>query len=363
MTVPAGVERNWCPVCEDSCADHSRICTVCGSELQYPRSSTDTATTSNTERVDLLVPAHLRQDTLRASRELRAYIGSLRQRIDDVGQEQQTLLDELQNNAQEWQAVPRALLDPAAASHRGRPTSKAYLASLTRTKLTAESNVFRSATLSVAGQTMSAIPGEFGPTASFETTADLIVADPRTGKGGLSTATLQAIRSSTAPTVYFERGDGVTFVQKALMAQEASAVAVVIGNHVAEPWPYTMRDSKGEADNRLKIPVVMVKQSDGRNIVDLAPAQCHLRIHHAGKECVVCQDAYARSQTVLQLPLCGHVFHDQCAMSWLSHHNTCPYCRRELPTDDEAYDEERRRQQRTHAGSETAGYGSVHFYG
>ena len=168
-----------------------------------------------------------------------------------------------------------------------------------------------------------------------------------------------------------ERGDGVTFVQKALLAQAAGASAVVIGNNMAAPWPYIMKDSKKEAEaGGLEIPVVMVKLDDGKKIVqacqkeDGSSLKCSLTIQSLSKDCVVCCDTFQVSDTVLQMPSCGHVFHETCALTWLTKQNTCPFCRRELPTDDQEYENERRRTQRTHAGStvgNTTGYEA--FYG
>ena len=68
----------------------------------------------------------------------------------------------------------------------------------------------------------------------------------------------------------------------------------------------------------------------------------------------MCADTFQIGDTVLRLPFCGHVFHRKCAVPWLEKHNTCPFCRRELPTDDLEYERERRRVQRTHAGASTA---------
>lgn len=32
---------------------------------------------------------------------------------------------------------------------------------------------------------------------------------------------------------------------------------------------------------------------------------------------------------------CGHLYHDNCILTWLSKHNSCPSCRFELKTDNE----------------------------
>lgn len=76
---------------------------------------------------------------------------------------------------------------------------------------------------------------------------------------------------------------------------------------------------------------------------------CNLQISSQSTDCVVCCDELKISEKVLQIPGCGHIFHEECALTWLKLHNTCPYCRRELPTDDPEYEQQRRlsSQQRT----------------
>jgi hypothetical protein len=169
-----------------------------------------------------------------------------------------------------------------------------------------------------------------------------------------------------------ERGDNLTFVARALPAQQTGASVVV--NHTSQPWPYVMKDSANEAVSgvKLTISVVMIKQVDDEAFVEASCGSsesqqplCRLSIASESKESVVCRDDFAVDQTVIQLPACSHVFHEACATLWLSKHNTCPYCRCELPTDDDEYEQERRRTQRTHAGSQGVA-GSTHwsnFYG
>jgi hypothetical protein len=245
----------------------------------------------------------------------------------------------------------------------------------------------------------SAMMGEFGPLGEHHLEgAELVVSKPLTGKGGLSEETriqiLQRTKhqqidttntetcSNSPPVILFmQRGDGLTFVEKAYMAQQAGATAVIIGNNTSSPWPYIMKDFKKEAEALgLSIPVAMIKEADSKEIIksyqkqrEQSPSsttfrQCNLHITSQSHDCVVCCDGLLGQETVIQLPGCGHIFHEACAMAWLTTHNTCPYCRRELPTDDEEYERERRRQQRTHAGSsgtnnDTAGTVDVGFYG
>jgi hypothetical protein len=276
--------------------------------------------------------------------------------------------------------------------------------------------------------------GEFGPVGRELDflQSPIVVCSPLTGKGGkLSSTTTHLIRqlsshrnimATTATTAesstsqsqppkpptnqrnvlaFLQRGDDVTFVQKAMLAQEAGAAAVVIGNNTSIVWPYVMKDSKNEAQKLgLNIPVAMIKEEDFKQVLrlykqyhhdkhrqqqhageshctpdeDQAGGQgpcymaCNLRIEKSqSKDCVVCCEKLDVGDTVMQLPDCGHIFHSDCALAWLVSHNTCPYCRWELPTDDPEYERERRRQQRTHAGSSNTtlapSEGAEAFYG
>ncbi|CAI9113397.1 OLC1v1013992C1 [Oldenlandia corymbosa var. corymbosa] len=53
--------------------------------------------------------------------------------------------------------------------------------------------------------------------------------------------------------------------------------------------------------------------------------------------CAVCKDDMAVGQNSRQLP-CNHRYHGDCILPWLGIRNTCPVCRYELPTDDQAYE-------------------------
>lgn len=265
--------------------------------------------------------------------------------------------------------------------------------------------------------TLNAVPGEFGPLAttheqtcrrisSQSTAAALVMVSPKTTKGGkLSPRTcseIATLRKHRIPFVaYVERGD-VTFVQKAMVCQRAGesdreitspgatsaslCIGVIVGNAVSgggEIWPYVMQDTKKEAQRLgLKVPVVMVRREDGLRLVRWAtrrdesdgdgdgarytPCRINVRAKRAGSHtCPVCTDAYEPGAVIVRLPACGHVFHERCALVWLTKHNTCPYCRAEMPTDDDDYERERRQRGAQGFNSEDAAadIGGHNFYG
>ncbi|XP_009334906.1 E3 ubiquitin-protein ligase CIP8 [Pyrus x bretschneideri] len=58
--------------------------------------------------------------------------------------------------------------------------------------------------------------------------------------------------------------------------------------------------------------------------------------------CAICKDMVNVGEISKKLP-CGHGYHGDCIVPWLSSRNTCPVCRFELPTDDPEYEEERKK--------------------
>ena len=166
-----------------------------------------------------------------------------------------------------------------------------------------------------------------------------------------------------------ERGGNTTFVQKAQNAKTIGAQAVICGNHVPI-WPYIMKDSSNSASPE-DIPIVMVKRSDGKIIKSLllntsnndtdtdtddnAEIKVQIEAKKSANSCIICTEGFQIGSVVMRLPLCSHVFHEECALSWLTKHNTCPYCRRELPAEDDVYESERRRVGRSYAGAGAGG--------
>lgn len=67
--------------------------------------------------------------------------------------------------------------------------------------------------------------------------------------------------------------------------------------------------------------------------------------------CPICTEEFEFNEPAKRLP-CDHMFHSNCVVPWLKSHCTCPMCREELPTDDIAYEDEKKHQKRQAAVSQ-----------
>ena len=402
---------SWCPACEEECPDQpDGICTTCGDELQP--SPTSAQHTNNNAENNSTAAAGQSHDPVT--------MALLQSSIQNTGLDGSTLMPLLNqlrsgNNTNAQGAdisdiasiLPPEALNPQAGGSRHRPVSKRILDDMKRVVLTEQSAELFDAQVELFGPReinnmspcladnkslkLNAVPGEFGPRISDKNRkAALVVCSPRTTKGGLSSNTLEEIASLSQHRMpfiaYVERGDGITFVQKAIACQRAGenekgqslCAGVIVGNAgtAKEVWPYAMQDTKDEATNcGLNVPVVMIRREDGKKLVQMALQRndadgsqyipCHIHIHSKEEHsCPVCAECYVSGATIVRLPTCGHVFHESCAMMWLTKHNTCPYCRKELPTEDEEYEiERRRREARESSDVAENGVNGSSFYG
>lgn len=150
--------------------------------------------------------------------------------------------------------------------------------------------------------------------------------------------------------VILRRGK-VSFVQKALAAQNAGAKALIVIQDT-EKWPFVMTDSTNERSKLseiLTIPVAMISSKDGAFLEDVIQGKkrrkkatstaaaesleligCFGILSMTG-ECIVCRDDFAVGSTIVKLP-CRHLYHADCLKMWVDRHNTCPMCRQEMPS-------------------------------
>ena len=48
--------------------------------------------------------------------------------------------------------------------------------------------------------------------------------------------------------------------------------------------------------------------------------------------CHICITDFEMKENGMFLP-CGHIYHPKCIEPWLKEHNTCPVCRKEMPSN------------------------------
>ena len=51
--------------------------------------------------------------------------------------------------------------------------------------------------------------------------------------------------------------------------------------------------------------------------------------------CAICLCEYEENELVVSGTSCRHLFHKSCAFEWMSKHDHCPYCRKEMMTASE----------------------------
>lgn len=412
----------YCPSCDEECdATSHSMCLTCGDELvsiaptSAASNGSDGRSQHDNETARGLAQLLLANTINNANHDHNGVVAALIPlvaRLDNRGTAGQNGgISDVQD------LLPPEALNPQSGTSMHRPVSEKILNGLKRTVLTQHSaelfeahvclypsRRFSDLSPSMEGESISfnAVPGEFEIQTNDDQTrrihpkmaAALVICSPRTIKGGLSSETLAKIAKIAKHRIpyiaYVERGDGITFVQKALACQRAGQVddtgkslciGVIVGNTTLggnEVWPYTMQDHRNESHQfGLNVPVVMIRRADGATLVKFAAqatesgaseqqyTPCEIKVDtKEAHSCPVCTDSYEPGATIIRLPFCGHVFHDYCATAWLTKHNTCPYCRKEFSTDDEEYERERRRREASAANlGDVGSSGADNFYG
>lgn len=48
---------------------------------------------------------------------------------------------------------------------------------------------------------------------------------------------------------------------------------------------------------------------------------------HKYETCVICFNEFTNGEEILQLPVCGHIYHTNCLIPWLERKNKCAICK------------------------------------
>jgi len=101
----------------------------------------------------------------------------------------------------------------------------------------------------------------------------------------------------------------------------------------------------------LRQGIVMLDSSDSRPGMSRdAVHELRLVTVKTQDTCPICQEAMPVGSKAKMMP-CGHLFHDDCLISWVSKNNSCPMCRYdELPSEKQTFDDVERRIQKEDPG-------------
>lgn len=235
------------------------------------------------------------------------------------------------------QHVMEAIEVAMMEAHSAKPISNEFLKSIGRVKIDARGGLLLDVTLRIGPYKAVLIPSGFSvlPIKNSTLTGRLIRSNPECGEGDILNES-----DMDGAIVIFKRGK-VTFRDKALNAQRAGALAVIVCQ-TFDTWPFVMTDAIVSDDgvaSELNIPVYMISKNDA-SILDGLVDNCRKGQAIVGDiiaepmdvMCSICHDPFANSETVLKLP-CRHMYHEDCVVSWLESHNTCPLCRLQMPQE------------------------------
>lgn len=300
-----------------------------------------------------------------------------------------------------WQTAPPEAMNPqpeTSGPATATSTSKSYLDKLNRITIHEHSSILYQATVTIyvattqsnengkdgggcekkeheSIYTFHAAVSEFYPFPPFTIQGSLHASQPIHGTHPITIPTLSSFNSTSLSSLssvvlFMERGGDITFLQKCQNAssfqinynnnnENINIAGIICANHNTT-WPYTMKDStskaRGQGQGQQKynqIPIIMIQKSDGeilQSLLEKDKNQNNVQVQiQATKKpqnsntCIICTDYYQTNDVILQLPLCKHLFHEGCIVHWLKDHNTCPYCRIELPLENDKEEDERRR--------------------
>ena len=345
----------YCNLCEEERNDHPSICTTCGESLQAHQAQQQQQQRQSTSSSRQLEQLNTLANLLNNNNN-----NNLPDNINGLTTMLNTNND---NNGEIWEQPPAEALDPtnAPSNNNRRPTSKKFIDHIPRIRIDSKSFILYDATAQIP---LSGTKDGIITNCTFHATIGELsngAPPPYTIRGLVKT--IQSLKKQrnrendgyNNVIAYFTRGGGVTFTSMIEQAKEVGAIGVIVGNN-SSVWPYVMKGSLSSSSNNINnittsMPAIMIKRSDGKllhsqmtnNNKDIDATEATITVKKTNnEECVICKEHFKINDVIIRLPFCFHYFHEECALYWLRKNNTCPCCRKELPTDDEQYELERR---------------------
>ncbi|CAN8258019.1 unnamed protein product [Cochlearia groenlandica] len=75
--------------------------------------------------------------------------------------------------------------------------------------------------------------------------------------------------------------------------------------------------------------------SDPRRSVEKSTLSTTTSFRDGTESCAICLEDMSESEKkpICELPNCKHLFHEECLVTWLGRHNSCPLCRQAIYQD------------------------------